>query len=94
MERLGVNDQTRCVPSPFALTNAAARGMQQQGEQVAQYKVYCIDSSGRIVTAADGLEAENDEVAAEIVRQRHGGYTCELWQGTRLVARMDLRLEG
>jgi len=57
---------------------------------VAHYKVYCIDGGDKIASA-NWVEAENDEAAAELVRERHEGYKCELWQGTRLIARMDLR---
>ena len=60
---------------------------------MAQYKVYCIDGADR-VAAADWLEADNDEAAVALMKERHAGFKCELWQGTRLVGRMDLRLSG
>lgn len=46
---------------------------------------------GNKIASVDWLDAEDDEAAIELVKQRHGGYKCELWQGTRLVARIDLR---
>jgi hypothetical protein len=46
------------------------------------------------IASSDWVEAEDDEAAAELVRERHDGYKCELWQGIRLVARMDLRRQA
>ena len=60
---------------------------------MAHYKVYCIDGVEKIASA-DWLEADDDEAAAELVRERHGGFKCELWQGARLVARLDMRREA
>jgi hypothetical protein len=59
---------------------------------VANYRVYCIDGADKIASS-DWVEAADDEAAAELVRKRHDGFKCELWQGTRLVARIDLRRE-
>ena len=80
-------------PYPFATRNAAFGRLADQGEQVAQYKVYCIDGVNKIASA-DWLEADDDEAAAALVRERHDGFKCELWQGARLVERMDLRREA
>ena len=60
---------------------------------MAQYKLYCIDGREKIASA-DWLEAEDDEGAIALVRERHDGFKCELWQGTRLVTRLDLRREA
>lgn len=55
-----------------------------------QYKIYCIDGANKIAFA-DWVEADDDAVAIALVKERHDGYKCELWQGTRLVERIDLR---
>ena len=60
---------------------------------MANYKVYCIDGADKIASSG-WVEAEDDEAAAALVRERHDGLKCELWQGTRLVARIDLRRTG
>ena len=60
---------------------------------MAHYRVYCIDGVDKIASS-EWIEAEDDEAAAELVRERHDGFKCELWQGTRLVARIDMRNEG
>jgi hypothetical protein len=57
---------------------------------VARYKVYCIDGGEKVVSAAP-IEADGDDAAVAILKERHGGYKCELWEGVRLVARLDLR---
>lgn len=60
---------------------------------MAQYRVYCIDGADK-VASADWVEADGDEAAIEHVKERHDGYKCELWQGERLVERMDLRRQA
>lgn len=53
---------------------------------MATYRLYCLDGVGK-VASAEWIEAEDDDaalVAAEAVRN---GRSCELWQGSRLVAR-------
>ena len=80
-------------PYPFAPEKPLSVRLADQGEQVAQYKVYCIDGVNKIASA-DWLEADDDEAAAALVRERHDGFKCELWQGARLVERLDLRREA
>ena len=46
------------------------------------------------VASASWLEAEDDDAAIERVKALHDGYKCELWDGQRLVARVDLRKEA
>ena len=60
---------------------------------MANYRVYCLDGLNK-VAAAEWLEADDDEGAIEQVKDRHDGYKCELWDGDRLVARLDLRREA
>ena len=54
------------------------------------YRLYCLDGISK-VASADWIEAEDDDAAIEVARATHEGYECELWQGKRLVARLDLR---
>jgi hypothetical protein len=57
---------------------------------VAKYRIYCIDGGDRVASAG-WIEADGDEAAIEAAKDTHDGHECELWQGKRLVARLDLR---
>jgi hypothetical protein len=60
---------------------------------VGHYRLYCLDGAGK-VAAAEWIEADDDEEAMAIAKETHDGEHCELWQGARLVARLDLRRRG
>lgn len=56
---------------------------------MASYRIYCIDGTGKI-SLADWIEADSDEAAiarARAVKDAAG--KCEIWQHTRLVARIN-----
>jgi hypothetical protein len=55
---------------------------------VADYRLYCLDGA-RKVASAEWFEADNDPAAVEAAKTMLNGYRCELWQGRRLVARLD-----
>ena len=50
------------------------------------YRYYRLDRDGRI-HCAEWLDAVNDEQAVEQVRARHPDAKCEVWKGTRLIAK-------
>jgi hypothetical protein len=55
------------------------------------YRLYCLDGAGRI-SLADWIEADTDEQAVASARaMEHGALKCEVWQGNRLVAKLDAR---
>ncbi len=54
------------------------------------YRLYCLDGTNK-VASADWIEAEDDAAAIEVAKERHDGYVAEVWQGPRLVARVDGR---
>ena len=59
------------------------------------YRLYGLDGDGHI-SLADWLEAETDEEAVAKARQlRPDAHDCEVWEQTRLVAKIseDGRLE-
>jgi len=60
---------------------------------VANYRVYCLDGANK-VASADWIDADDDAAALEMVTEQHAGYKCEVWDGKRLVARLDLRKEA
>lgn len=60
---------------------------------MANYRVYCLDGAHKVVSAG-WVEADGDEAAVELVKARFDGYKCELWDGHRLVCRIDLRAEA
>jgi hypothetical protein len=49
------------------------------------YRVYRLNSIDKIASAAESLDAESDDEALVIVRDRNLGVGCEIWEGTRLV---------
>lgn len=57
---------------------------------MAGYRLYCLDGA-RKVASADWIDADDDQAAIEVATKKHDGYECEVWQGKRLVARLDLR---
>ena len=52
------------------------------------YRVYCYDGVNKVVSA-DWLQAVSDEEAIEKARDAGFGSKCELWDGRRLVAKLD-----
>jgi hypothetical protein len=61
--------------------------------KLAGYRLYCLDGANK-VASGEWIEADDDEAAIEAARERHDGYECEVWQGRRLVARVDFRRSG
>jgi len=56
---------------------------------MSDYRLYCLDGAGRI-NSAEWIEAEDDEAAVIRARDvKNGALKCEVWQGRRLVARLD-----
>lgn len=60
---------------------------------VADYRLYCLDGVSK-VSSAEWFDAADDEAAIEVAKRTHEGYECEVWKGTRLVARLDLRSQA
>jgi hypothetical protein len=56
---------------------------------VAHYRLYCFDGADK-VWAAEWIEADSDDAAIQAARGLHAGVKCEIWQGNRLVAALDL----
>jgi hypothetical protein len=56
------------------------------------YRVYCLDGAGK-VWAAEWIEADDDAAATDSARQFKTAVCCEVWQGQRLVGRVDLKPE-
>ena len=57
---------------------------------MAGYRLYCLDGASK-VASAEWIEADDDSIAVNAARERLAGYECEVWQGRRLVARLDFR---
>jgi hypothetical protein len=60
---------------------------------VAGYRLYCLNGM-RKVASAEWIEADDDEAAIAAATVQHEGQECEVWQGKRLVCRLDLRRRG
>lgn len=54
---------------------------------MATYRLYCLDGVGK-VASAEWIDAESDEEALRAAEQMRGDRTCELWNNSRLVARL------
>ena len=52
------------------------------------YRLYYIDGGGRF-SAAEWIEAPDDEAAIEAARALNNSIACELWQGQRFVGRVE-----
>lgn len=51
------------------------------------YRLYCLDGANKI-TRAEWIDAKSDEDAIMIARSLKKTVPCELWCGTRLIARI------
>ena len=60
---------------------------------MANYRIYCLDGANQ-VASAEWIEADDDQAAIETAKDTHGGKECELWQGRRLIARLDMRRQA
>jgi hypothetical protein len=55
---------------------------------MASYRLYGLDGVSK-VASGEWIEAEGDREAIEAARNRFDGGHCEIWQGPRLVARLQ-----
>jgi hypothetical protein len=53
------------------------------------YRLYCLDGAGRITTA-EWLDAADDADATRQARERKLGVASEVWDRSRLVARIEV----
>lgn len=60
---------------------------------MATYRLYCLDGVGKVATA-EWIDAEGDGAAIEAAEEIRGTRACELWQNSRLVARLDRKGEA
>jgi len=58
---------------------------------VQAYRLYRLDGAGRF-SAAEWIKAEDDSGALAAARAIDRSGPCELWQGNRLIARIDIDL--
>jgi hypothetical protein len=57
---------------------------------MASYRLYGLDGVSR-VASGEWIDAGDDQQAIEAARERFGDGHCEVWQGPRLVARLERR---
>ena len=55
--------------------------------KVVDYRLYGLDGVRRIASA-EWFDADDDDKAIEVAKSMMDGHDCELWQGSRLVARI------
>lgn len=75
------------IVSNMKATAPAVEGF-EGSERVASYRLYGLDGV-RKVASAEWIDAEDDRAAIEAARERLDGRPCEIWQGPRLVARIE-----
>ena len=54
---------------------------------MAGYRLYGLDGVNK-VSSGEWIEAGDDETAIAAAKEKMDGHDCELWQGTRFVARI------
>ena len=54
------------------------------------YRLYCLDGANK-VASAEWIDADDDEAAVEAATEMMDGQECEIWEGRRLVARLNFR---
>ena len=54
------------------------------------YRLYCLDGATK-VASAEWIDADDDKAAIEVAKELMDGQECEIWQGTRLIARLPRR---
>ena len=59
-------------------------------ENLAGYRLYGLDGVDK-VASGEWIEADDDDQAIEVAKDKYDGRLCEIWQGPRLVARFDGR---
>ena len=57
------------------------------------YRVYCLDGGDKI-DSAEWIDAADDTAAVREVKKRFPKHSCELWDGARLVGRVDHGRDG
>jgi hypothetical protein len=57
---------------------------------VTGYRLYGLDGVDK-VASGEWFEADDDETALEVAKRMMDGHDCELWQGSRFVARIRHR---
>ena len=55
---------------------------------MADYRLYGLDGVNK-VASGEWFQAEDDQTAIEAAKAMMDGHDCELWQGSRLVARIE-----
>ena len=61
--------------------------------RVASYRLYGLDGVSK-VASGEWFDADDDEAAIEVAREKLDGAPCELWQGHRFVARLQRKQRG
>jgi hypothetical protein len=57
---------------------------------VSGYRLCCLDGAKK-VASGEWIDADDDETAVEAAKQTLDGQECEVWKGTRLIGRLNLR---
>lgn len=55
------------------------------------YRYYRLDGAGHLHRAVS-FKADSDGQAVALIEQKHPDGTCEIWQGRRLIAKIEPKL--
>jgi hypothetical protein len=53
------------------------------------YRIFCLDGAGRISFAEEIFADDDEEAIAKTRELKRNTLKCEVWSGTRLVAKLD-----
>lgn len=85
-QRLVANAKAEIREASLPSRNVASAAGKRDSN-VETYRLYCLDGVGK-VASAEWIEALDDQAATEIANRLRRGRACELWQSSRLVARL------
>jgi hypothetical protein len=84
-------DETRSRFHRFGRENGRLGGYGDTGfGRMASYRLYRLDGV-RLVSSGEWIDADDDQAAIEAAKEKFDGEHCEIWQRSRLVARLDRR---
>jgi hypothetical protein len=87
--------ETKRKETRFGGRNVASAAAEFGFVRVAGYRLYGLDPVNK-VASGEWFEADDDETAIAAAKEMMDGVDCELWQGTRRVARIphEQKIEG
>jgi len=86
--RLAFFDETEAADQRCKHETSHLRQQTFGFEKLAGYRLYGLDGVDK-VASGEWIDADDDDQAIEAAKYRFDGSPCEIWQGSRLVARIE-----